>query len=122
MTMYGELVGKGQITARFLKHLAPVTLANIQRAVPFSGRVNFFEKSLIYIMTPVIAGEEKSRYEFEKGEVAFLPGGSMLCFFLQRVKSQKAMNPLGKVNGGLEVLEKSQRGDSIKIDRIALGT
>ncbi len=122
MTMFGNIFGKGEIRAKLLKHLAPVTLTRIQLAVPFTGRLNFFEKSFVYIISPLIAGEEKAKYEFEKGEVAFLPGGSMLCFFIQKVKIHKAMNPLGKLEQGLEILEKSQRGDSLRIQKIVSGT
>ena len=87
MEITGAIPGKGKISGRIYKHLAPVTLAKIQRAVPFNGRVNFYEKNFVYILTSVVTGEEKSRKEFKKGEIAFMPSGCMLCFFLQDTRS-----------------------------------
>lgn len=117
--MYAEIQGKGQIRAKILKHLSPITTTKIQRAVPFGGRLNFFERNFAYIITPVVQGEEKARLEFEPGELAFLPGGSMLCFFLKKTKSQKSMNPLGTLDpGSIELLGRTGRGDSLQVTRI----
>lgn len=118
MEITGAIPGKGKISGRIYKHLAPVTLAKIQRAVPFNGRVNFYEKNFVYILTSVVTGEEKSRKEFKKGEIAFMPSGCMLCFFLQDTRSDKPMNPLGEITDGLSILESCKRGDSIQIDNI----
>jgi len=70
------------------------------------------------MITPIVGGEEKAKLDFERGDVAFLPAGSMLCFFIQKAKSAKEMNPLGKVESGLELLEHSRRGDSLRIKSI----
>jgi uncharacterized protein len=110
--------GKGVIVGKLYKHLSPVTVTRLQRAVPMNGRVNLFERNFAYILTNVVTGEEKSRKEFRKGEIAFMPGGSILCFFLEDTRSYKPMNPLGEVTKGLEVLESSKRGDSIEIESI----
>jgi len=118
MEMNGSVPNKGSIRGRMHKHLAPVTLTKIQRATPFNGRVNFYEKNFVYILTSVVTGEEKSRKEFRKGEIAFMPSGCMLCFFLQDTRSYKPMNPLGEITDGLSVLESCKRGDSIQIDNI----
>lgn len=119
MEMKGSVSGKGIIAGRLYKHLSPVTLIKIQQAVPFMGRINLYEKNFLYILTSVVTGEEKSRKEFKRGEIAFMPGGCMLCFFLQDTKSYKPMNPLGELTEGLEVLESCKRGDSVQIDSIA---
>jgi len=119
MELKAKVPGKGQIIGRMLKHLSPVTLTKIQRAVPLDGRVNLYERNFAYILTNVVAGEEKSRKEFKRGEIAFMPAGSMICFFLQDTKSYKPMNPLGQVTEGMAVLESCRRGDSIQIESIA---
>ena len=118
MEMKAHVPGRGEVVGRLFKHLAPVTLTKIQRAVPLDGRVNMFEKNFAYILTNVVTGEEKSRKEFKKGEIAFMPAGSMICFFLLDTKSYKPMNPLGQVTQGMTVLEGMKRGDSIQIDSI----
>lgn len=123
MEMLARVPGKGSIIAHLFKHLSPVTLTKILREVPISGRANFYERDFAYILTNVVAGEEKSRKEFSKGQVAFMPSGSSICFFLQNIRSYKPMNPLGEITQGMEVLESLRRGDSISIESITqLGT
>jgi hypothetical protein len=110
--------GKGEIIGNLYKHLSPVTLTKILREVPMIGRVNFYERNFAYILTNVITGEEKSRKEMKRGEIAFMPAGSMICFFLQDTRSYKPMNPLGEVTEGMDVLDSCKRGDSIQIESI----
>lgn len=114
--MTGSILGKGKFTGRLLKHLSPVTLAKLQRAVPITGRINMYESNFVYILTIVVTGEEKARKEFKRGDIAFMPGGCMLCFFLQETRSYKPMNLLGEVTEGLDILESCKRGDAILID------
>jgi hypothetical protein len=118
LVLIATIYGKGQIKAKVLKHLAPVTISKIQRAVPFGGNANFFERNFAYILTPVIAGEEKSRKEFKRGSLTFMPAGSTLCFFLQDTRSYKPMNLLGEVIEGLDLLNSLKRGDSIRVESI----
>jgi uncharacterized protein len=118
MAMRGSVPGKGQFQAKVYKHLSPVTLSSIKRSVPFGGRVNFFERSFAYILTPVVAGEEKAKKELKKGSVAFMPSGGTLCFFLEDTRSYKPMNLLGQIEGGFDILLALKRGDSLSIDKI----
>ena len=118
MEMKGSISGKGRLVGRLYKHLSPVTMIKIKQAVPFMGRVNLYEHNFAYILTSVVTGEEKSRKEFSKGEIAFMPAGCMLCFFLQDTRSYKPMNPLGDLLEGLDLLMSSKRGDSIQIETI----
>jgi uncharacterized protein len=115
MTMRATVPGRGEVVGKLFKHLSPVTMTQLKSSVPISGRVNFFEKSFAYILTNVVVGEEKSKKEFKRGEIAFMPAGSMICFFLQDTRSYKPMNPLGSVAEGMSVLESCRRGDMIQI-------
>jgi len=119
MEMVARVPSKGTVIGQVFKHLSPVTLTKIVREVPITGRVNFYEKDFAYILTNVVAGEEKSRKEFSKGQIAFMPSGSSICFFLRDIRSYKPMNPLGEVTQGMEILESLKRGDSIEIERIS---
>jgi hypothetical protein len=118
MELKAKVPGKGEILGRVYKHLSPVTITKLMRAVPLDGHVNMFEKNFAYILTNVVTGEEKSRKEFKKGEIAFMPAGCMVCFFLADTKSYKPMNPLGQITQGMPVLEALRRGDTIQIDSI----
>ncbi|MCL4519730.1 MAG: hypothetical protein M1587_11105 [Thaumarchaeota archaeon] len=115
LVLRATVPGRGEIIGNLHKHLSPVTIMKIQRAMPITGRVNLFEKNFAYILTNVATGEEKSRKEFRRGEITFMPAGSMICFFLQDTKSYKPMNLLGVISDGMEVLESCRRGDSIEI-------
>jgi uncharacterized protein len=117
--MIATVQGRGEVRAKVYKHLSPVTLSNIRRSIPFDGRVNFFEHNFAYILTPVVAGEEKAKRDLKKGSVAFMPSGGTLCFFLEDTRSYKPMNLLGQVEQGLDVLQSVRRGDSIRIESIA---
>ena len=118
MELKARVPGKGEVVGRLFKHLSPVTLTKLMRAVPLDGHANMFEKNFAYILTNVVTGEEKSRKEFKKGEIAFMPAGCMVCFFLEDTKSYKPMNPLGQVIAGMPVLEALRRGDTIQIESI----
>ncbi len=113
------VLGRGEIRAKVFKHLAPVTLTKIQQALPLSGHVNFFEKNFAYVLTNVVAGEEKAKFDFKKGSVAFMPAGSTICFFLKDTKSYKPMNLLGEIEQGFEIIETMRRGDSLLIESIS---
>lgn len=115
LAMRARVPGKGEVKGRLFKHLSPVTLAKLQRAIPIGGRVNLYEHNFAYILTDVATGEEKARKEFKRGDVAFMPSGSMVCFFLQDTRSYKPMNLLGTIIEGIEVLDSCRRGDSIEI-------
>ena len=58
---------------------------------------------------------EKPRLGYAKGEVAFLASGGLLCFFVSDVKSAMPLNPVGKVDAGLEVLASLKPGDVIRL-------
>jgi uncharacterized protein len=110
MTLIATVQGKGEIRGKVYKHLSPVTLSSIRRSIPFAGHVNFFERSFAYILTPVVAGEEKAKKDLRKGTIAFMPSGGTLCFFLQDTRSYKPMNVIGQVESGQGVLETMRRG------------
>ena len=118
MEMKGSVPSRGRILGRLYKHLSPVTVFKIKQAIPFIGRVNWYQGNFVYILTSVVAGEEKARKEFKKGDIAFMPAGCMLCFFLQDTRSYKPMNPLGELVDGLGILESCKRGDSIQIESL----
>jgi uncharacterized protein len=118
MILVATIPGRGEIRGKVYKHISPVTLSNIKRSIPFSGHVNFFERSFAYILTPVVAGEEKAKRDLKKGSIAFMPSGGTLCFFLEDTRSYKPMNLLGQVEQGLEIILALRRGDTIRVESI----
>ncbi len=107
--------GKGEARLSLFKHFAPVTVNAIVRELPISNRVAIYPKAMICVMTSLRLGVEKQRYEFSKGDVAFVPATSTICFFLSNAKSQRPLNPIGKIEQGLEVLEGASVGDVLEV-------
>jgi hypothetical protein len=100
------------------KHLAPITVNSILRALPFSARVTVYPKAMVCILTGLKTGVEKQRLEYSKGEIAFLAANGSLCFFMSAVKSQSPLNPVGKVASNLELLTSLSAGDVIEIIQV----
>lgn len=113
-----EVLRKGVAEGAFFKHLAPITVNHLIRSMPLEGRANKFEDSFIYFISGVVIGLEKARTSFKRGEIAFLPLNGSICFFLKDTNVLKAMNPLGRINSGMEILEKVGPGDVISIRMI----
>jgi len=113
-----EVYGKGKAEGEVFRHLAPITLNSLLRNMPLHGRAIRFKDQFIYITSGIIAGVEKARKSFQKGEIGFLSSNGALCFFLKDCDVAVPINPLGKIISGLDVLIKAEAGDviSVKID------
>ncbi len=107
--------GKGEVSAEFFRHLAPMTVNNIMMKMPIHGRVNRIGDNNICIITQISKGTEKSRTSFRRGEISFLPLNSTICIFLKESKSARPMNPIGSVTSGIDILDKAGTGDTISL-------
>lgn len=110
--------GRGEVKFDVYKHLAPVTVSAVLRELPINARVTIYPRAMVCLLTGIKAGVEKQRFEFAKGDVAFLPANGSLCFFLSNAKSQSPLNPLGKVEEGQEVFARLSAGDSMEIHQV----
>ena len=106
--------GKGDARVALFRHLAPLTLNAILRVLPIDSRVNI-QPAYVSLFTNLRVGVEKPRNTFVRGEVGFLASGGLLCIFLRDAKSDRPVNPLGKVEDGLSVLENLVPGDSVRL-------
>jgi len=107
-----EVRGKGEATVAVFRHLAPLTVNAVLRRLPFDSRVNV-QPAMVCLFTDLRVGVEKPRVSFSKGDVAFLPSGSLICVFLTAVKSDRPLNPLGAVESGIEVFQSVRPGDVV---------
>jgi hypothetical protein len=107
--------GKGTFTLDLYRHLAPVTVAAILDELPFSSRVMIYPGAMITLLTKIKIGVEKQRKEFSKGDVAFLAANGSVCIFLANVKSERPLNPVGKVEEGFGIVQKAVSGDVLEI-------
>lgn len=107
--------GKGKFTLSFYRHLAPVTVTAVLDELPLASRAMVYSGAMITFLTKIKIGVEKQRLEFSKGDVAFLAANGSICIFLANVKSERPLNPVGKIEEGLELLQKVAAGDVVEI-------
>lgn len=111
-----DVYGKGRAKGEVFRHLAPITLNSLLRKVPLHGRVIRFKDQFIYIISGAVAGVEKARKSFQKGEIGFLSSNGALFFFFENCEVAVPINPLGKIISGLDVLMEAGAGDVITVD------
>ena len=85
------------------------------RSLPLEGHAHLMGKSISYFETSVDSGIERSRTEFKKGDVAFLPSTGSICFFLNDAVFAKMMTPIGKLTGDIDALNDVKSGDVFSI-------
>jgi len=57
--------------------------------------------------------------QFSRGEVAFLPSGGLICVFLGDAKSDRPLNPVGKVERGIEAFDAIRPGDVVSLKQVS---
>jgi len=113
--------GRGEAKVALFRHLAPLTVNALLRAMPLDSRVNL-QPPLACFFAELKVGVEKPRVQYARGEVAFLPSGGLLCVFLGDAKSDRPLNPVGKVEEGLELFDGLRPGDVVRLTSTHLPT
>ncbi|MFQ5572679.1 MAG: cyclophilin-like fold protein [Nitrosopumilaceae archaeon] len=110
-----EIRGKSKLTCELKRHLSPKTVGTIIRSLPLEGNAHLLGKSIAYLETPIDSGIERSKSEFKKGDVAFLPAEGSICFFITNSEPGKKMTPLGKITSNVNALKEVKSGDVFSI-------
>ena len=110
--------GKGESKVSVFRHLSPLTVNALLRELPLQGRVTV-QPAMVTTFTNLKVGVEKPRLSFERGDVAFLPSGGLLCFFLKPAKSDRPLNLVGKLESGAELFDTARPGDVVTISKAA---
>ncbi|QQG49036.1 MAG: hypothetical protein HY247_01605 [archaeon] len=108
--------GGAEARISLYRHLAPLTVNALLRALPLYGRTSI-QPAMVCIFTDLRVGVEKPRTKFAKGDVALLASGGLVCVFLGDAASERPLNPVGKVEAGIEVFERLRLGDSLQISQ-----
>jgi hypothetical protein len=111
-----ELEGLGEAGGELIRFLAPRTVDSLLRLLPLHGRVSI-SNAQIYFEVPLKAGYEKAVSKVERGDVAYWPFGSALCFFKESMQPYRPVNLVGKILSGLEVFQNVANGTPIKVER-----
>mgnify|MGYP002632294370 FL=1 len=85
------------------------------RSLPLEGHAHLLGKSILYFESNVDSGIERSKTEFKKGDVAFLPSAGSLCFFLNDTVFTKTMTLIGKLSENIDALKDVKPGDVLCI-------
>jgi hypothetical protein len=112
-----QIRGKGAARLSLYRHMAPLTVNAILRALPIESRVNV-QHPMVSLFTEIRVGVEKPKSSLVRGDVAFLASGSLLCVFLKGVSSERPLNPVGKVEEGMELLDALKAGDVVKLAQV----
>jgi len=110
-----EINGNEKAICDLKRHLSPKTVGIIARSVPLDGNCHAIGNSIVYFDTTIDSGIERSRQEFNKGDIAFLPANGSICFFKKNTKSPKIMTPIGKITSNIDVLESVKPGDVLSL-------
>ncbi len=110
-----EINGKDKLECELKRHLSPRTIGTILRSLPLEGNMHFLGKTIVYLETPLSSGIERAKKDFKKGDIAFLPSGGSICFFLADSSPGKTMTPLGKIISNLDSLSNLKSGDVLKL-------
>ena len=106
--------GRGAAKISLFRHLAPLTINSVLRTLPFDSRVTV-QPAMVSLFTQLRVGVEKPRTQFARGDVAFLPSGGLICVFLGSARSDRPLNPMGKVESGIELFDAARPGDVVRI-------
>lgn len=109
--------GKGEAKVSLFRHLAPLTVDAILHSLPMDSRVSV-NSAMTSLFMPLQVGVEKPRLTFERGDMAFLANGGLLCVFLKGAKSDRPLNPVGKVESGMEIFDSISRGDVVRLSSL----
>lgn len=104
----------GEAKISLYRHLSPLSVNAILRMLPIDSRVNV-QPGMRCLFTSLAVGVEKPRTSYGRGDVALLASGGLICVFLQEVTSDRPLNPLGKVDQGLDLFERTGPGSTIHL-------
>ena len=111
------ITGKGEIIASLYRHLSPSTLLRLNKILPLETHV-IRQNGIIVMPVNVIAGKEKIRDEFKRGEIAFGLQEAALVVFLEKTMVARKYNILGEVETGIDLLDSIVHSETVKIERI----
>ena len=115
INIFLEIKGRAKISCQLKRHLSPRTIGLITRSLPIHDNVHRMSKSVVYIKTNIDSGMERKKTDFKKGDIAYFPTGSCICFFLNDVLDGQPMTPIGKLLSSIENLKDIKTGDILTL-------
>ena len=110
-----EINGKSKLFCQLKRHLSPKTVGLISRSLPIQSNAHKMGNSVIYIQTTIDSGIERTRTEFKKGDIAFMPYEGSICFFFADSSNVKSMSLIGKIVDNVDILKEIKSSDIISL-------
>lgn len=105
------IANRGEVKGELIKHLAPFTNSRLIKLRRLEGVITR-EKSQVVFLANMSVGLEKSKKDFEAGDIAILPIDGSIRFILEKITASRPMNHIGAVKNGLDILLQTKSGDS----------
>ena len=112
-----QIPNKGSIHCEFIRHLSPVTTGAVLKQLPIKNRAHKLADKFVYMETGISLGREKQRQSFRRADIAYLTSNASICFFMKDCLGPP-MNPLGRIESDIELLETIQSSDVLTLRRI----
>ena len=110
-----KINNKGSVSCQLKRHLSPMTVGLITRKLPLKGNAHKMGEYAIYFQTEINSGAERKSVDFKKGDIAFLPTGGCICFFINNTNNGKPMSIIGKIIDGIDELNVVKTSDVLSI-------
>jgi len=98
---YGEAIGE------FNRLTAPLTVGNLLKRLPISGRIIGLKR-----------GAEKPVNQVEAGTIAYWPQQGSLCIYPATTKTYSPMSKVGRIITNLELFHNLQTGSRLIIEKV----
>ena len=115
INVFLEIKDNRKILCQFKRHLSPRTVGLIVRSLPLHGNAHILGKSIVYLETKINSGLERKKTNFSKGDIAYLPVGGCICFYLNDVTDGQPMTPIGKLPENIDNLMAIKSGDNLTL-------
>jgi len=106
---------KETLHGQLIRHLAPLTISEMLRSMPFHGAVHYSMDTFCYIQTQLNIGQEKSRKKFSKGDITLMTSNGAICFFLKDASVEYSMNYIGRITSKIEKLLNLRFNDQLTL-------
>ena len=115
MLLILEIKDKFKVKCELKRHLSPALVGKIYRVLPLNGNSHIIVNKAIYMETSIELGLGKTKREFKKGDIAYLPIGHAICFFYTDTNVGKDMTYIGRIIGESKQLKHVTAGDEIRL-------
>lgn len=108
----GELVARGSMR----RSLAPITVSKLLSSMPIESRL-FFLHDVACVLLDLRVPPENCVKELEEGDVFYWPLGRCLGISLRNQVFRYRVNPVGKIEEGLDRIASLKQGSMVRIEK-----